>query len=58
MKNIEVVDKYNRLNLPKDIMFNGNRYTGEAIFINGYNGYDSNTVGILCALINGSVLDK
>ena len=38
---IEIVNAYNEMNLPKDIYSNGNIYEGKATFINGYNGYTS-----------------
>ena len=38
---IQVVNKFNDMNLPKDIYSNGKIYKGKAIFINGYNGYTS-----------------
>jgi len=38
---IDVVDKYNRMNLPNKIFSNNKIYTGYATFINGYSSYDS-----------------
>ena len=38
---IDVIDKYNRMNLPSEIYANKKPYTGYATFINGYSGYGS-----------------
>lgn len=38
---IDVVDKYNKLVLPKKVYSNGKIYKGDATFLNGYNGYTS-----------------
>lgn len=42
--------------LPTEIYFNGELYTGEASFINGYNGYESTEDdGLMCAVIDNSL---
>ena len=38
---VQVVNRFNEMNLPKDIYSNGNIYKGKASFMNGYNGYTS-----------------
>jgi len=39
---IDYDNKYGQaLPIPKLVFLDGKRYTGEATFINGYNGYDS-----------------
>jgi hypothetical protein len=44
---------------PKQFLFNGKPYKGEATFINGYNGYESTEGdGMMCAIIDFSCLDK
>ena len=37
----EIIDKYNRLVLPKTVFLKGKKYVGEASIVNGYNGYES-----------------
>lgn len=38
---IDVVDKYNRMSLPSEIYSKNKLFTGNATFINGFNGYES-----------------
>lgn len=58
-KIIDIVDRFNRMNLPKDVYLNGERYEGKAVFINGYNGYNSTPDdGMLVAVINNWACDK
>lgn len=45
--------------LPNIILFNNNKYSGNATFIKGYNGYTSTEDdGYMCALINNSCWDS
>jgi len=43
----------------ENLTLNGEKYTGEAAYVNGFNGYTSSeTDGLLCAIINKSCWDK
>jgi hypothetical protein len=56
---IDLVDTHNKLNLPKEVFLNGQKYTGKAVFLNGFNGYGTaNDDGHLAALIDNSAFKK
>jgi len=55
----DIVDDLNRMYLPTDVYLNGEKYTGNAVFINGYNGYTSTKDdGVLCAVVKDSAWNR
>jgi hypothetical protein len=49
------VENYNGKNIPNRVYLDGKPFIGEAVFINGYNGYTStNDDGFLAVLCNHS----